>query len=119
MELDAVREELNQSRERVKSLLMAKRQLIQEISGASEDLRELRDRLLQVEAKVNASRLRRREEERARRDAEERRLLSQRREEAMRKLERNESLSWEDLQALYTPERGRASPSAGGIRRLV
>jgi uncharacterized coiled-coil DUF342 family protein len=102
-EHDAVKDELDRSREKLKSLLMAKRQLIQELSGASEDLKELRERLVQVEAKVNARRMKRREEERRRRTEEDARALSNRRDEAMKKLERNEPLSWEDLQALYAP----------------
>ena len=106
MEIDAVKDELDRSRERLKSLLMAKRQLIQELSEAGEDLRELRDRLVQVEAQVNASRLRHREEERRRREDEESRAMSLRRSEAMKKLERNEPLSWEDLQALYASGSG-------------
>ena len=106
MEIDAVKDELDRSRERLKSLLMAKRQLIQELSEAGEDLRELRDRLVQVEAQVNASRLKRREEERRRREDEESRAMSLRRSEAMKKLEHNEPLSWEDLQALYASGSG-------------
>ncbi|MDP7982393.1 MAG: hypothetical protein RAK18_04350 [Conexivisphaerales archaeon] len=106
MEIDAVKDELDRSRERLKSLLTAKRQLVQELSEAGEDLRELRDRLVQVEAQVNASRLRRREEERRRREDEESRAMGLRRSEAMKKLERNEPLSWEDLQALYASGSG-------------
>ena len=103
-ELDSIYDELVVRREHIRKLLEAKRQLVKEIQGLKDDIRELEDRLVQVEADIRARRLRIREEHEEKRRREEERLLAEKRKRALERLKHDEPLSWDDLKALYSSD---------------
>lgn len=101
-ELESLLEKLAYKKDRVKQLVEAKKQVVSELKGVSNDITELQDLLIKIEARINAIKMKLAREEMDRRRRLEEEILSKKKKEAEKRLKRGEALSWEDLQALFS-----------------